>query len=225
MTEVLYRFETPLNANQLADVLEGLANPPVEKTGAAADLQPVEKAFRRLASKAGTRKSDYDIELCEILHKQLRHIPASLKVDMRFWQWLSVKRFPEFVWTRWSTGVPNDVGAALARGGMADRFLGNKSLRGRNRNAFSRLFFTAEILHDKIEGYKLATAAFANQDRHTSIFEREMGLVPSAAKALIKATKGMGSEEIQKTAKRLNHIGSAIVLEAVEERELISLLR
>jgi hypothetical protein len=225
MAEVLYRFQDPLTPNQLGDVLKGLANPAVEKAEEVADLQPVEKAIRRLASKAGTRKSDYDIELCEILHKQLKHIPAGLKVDMRFWQWLSVKRFPEFVWTRWSTGVPKDVTAALARRGIADRFLGNKSLRGRNRNAFSRLFFTADILYDKVEGYKLATAAFANQDRHTSTFEREMGLVPSAAKALIRATKGMGSEEIQKTAKRLNHIGSALVFEAVEERELISLLR
>lgn len=225
MAEALYRFENLLPPVQLGDVLRGTANPPVEKTGHTASLDFVEKAFRRLASKAGTRKSDYDVELCELLHKQLKHIPGSLKVDMTFWQWLTIKRFPDFVWTRWSTGAPDDIGAAVARGGMADRFLGNRSLRGRNRNALSRLFFTAEILHDETHGYKLATAAFANQDRHTSIFEREMGLVPSVAKALVKATKGKGSEEIQKTAKRLNHIGSALVLEAVEERELISLLK
>jgi hypothetical protein len=225
MAELLYRFETPVTPNQLADLLNGSTNAPVEKTGQMANLEPVENAFRRLAAKAATRKSDYDVELCELLHKQLKHIPAGLKVDMRFWQWLSVKRFPEFVWLRWSTGVPNDIAAALTRGGMADRFLGSRSLRGRNRNAFSRLFFTSEILQDRVEGYKLATAAFANQDRHTSIFEREMGLVPSAAKALIRATKGMGSEEIQRTAKRLNHIGSALVLETVEERELVGLLK
>lgn len=52
-----------------------------------------------------------------------------------------------------------------------------------------------------------------------------MGMIPAAAKALIKTTKGMGSEEIQKTAKRLNHMGSALVLEAVEEREFIRLLK
>jgi hypothetical protein len=108
---------------------------------------------------------------------------------------------------------------------MVDRFLGNKSLRGKNRNALSRLFFTAEILHDKADGYKLAAAAFSNQDRHTSIFEREMGLVPAAAKALIRATKGMGSEDIQKTAKRLNHMGSALVLETTDEKELVDLLK
>src|SRR5262249_9142794 len=180
MAEDLYRFEQPLLPSQLADVLRGSVNPAVEKTGQTANLEPVEKAFRRLAGKASTRKSDYDIELCELLHKALKHIPDRLKVDMRFWQWLTVKRFPEFVWRRWSAGVPGDIAAAVARGGMADRFLGNKSLRGKNRNALSRLFFTAEILHDKTDGYKLATTAFANQDRHTSIFEREMGLVPAA---------------------------------------------
>jgi hypothetical protein len=89
----------------------------------------------------------------------------------------------------------------------------------------ARLFFTAEILYDKALGYKLATSAFANQDRHTSIFEREMGLLPAVAKALIKGTRGLGSEEIQKTAKRLNHIGSSLVLETVDERELLSLLK
>lgn len=131
MAEELYRFESPLNSAQLADTLRGLTNPQIEKTGQKANLEPVEKAFKRLSAKPGTRKSDYDIELCEIVHRQLKHLPGSLQLDMRLWQWLTVKRFPNFVWTRWNGSIPVDVSAALTRGGMVDRFLGNRSLRER----------------------------------------------------------------------------------------------
>jgi hypothetical protein len=81
------------------------------------------------------------------------------------------------------------------------------------------------MLYDKEEGYKLAGSAFTMQDRHTSLFEREMGLVPAAARALIRLTSAMDSKQIQRTAKRLNHIGSTLVFEFMEERELISLLK
>jgi len=225
MAENLFRFESAVTPSQLQSIFEGRANLPVQKTGFVVDLDPVDNAFHRLASKASTKKSDYDVELCQVLHKQLKHLPANLTVDMRLWHWLAAKRLSQFVWTRWHGSVPSDVGVALARGGMSDRFLGSSTLRGRNRNAISRLFFTAEILYDKTDGYRLAASAFANQDRHTSLFEREMGLVRAAAKALIRATTGMGSEDIQKTAKRLNHIGSSLVFEVVDERELIGLLK
>src|SRR5262249_22315513 len=134
------------------------------------------------------------------------------------------KRLPELVWQRWNGEHPKDLRVALAKPGLAARFLGNKSLRGRHRNALSRLFFTAATLHDKNDGYKLAGSAFQMQDRHTSLFEREMGLVPAAAKAFIRLTRAMNSKEIQRISKRLNHIGSTLVFEFVEEQELIDLL-
>ena len=225
MAEDLLRFDTPILPGDLADVLSGSSSPPVRATGAKADLGPVDKIFRKLAAQSSTKKGDYDVAMCAALHRHLKHLPAPIKLDMRMWQWLTIKKFPDFVWTRWDGKIPTNIGAALARGGMADRFLGSRSLRGRNRNALARLFFTAEILHDGKEGYRLAATAFANQDRHTSIFEREMGLVPAAAKALIRVTQKMGSEDIQKTAKRLNHIGSALVLESVDEQQLVRTLR
>jgi hypothetical protein len=38
----------------------GSASPPVQKTGAKADLDPVEKTFRKLAAQSSTKKGDYD---------------------------------------------------------------------------------------------------------------------------------------------------------------------
>jgi uncharacterized protein DUF6339 len=225
MSEDLLRFESPVSPSELPEILAGSIDPPVEKTEQRANLEPVEKIFRKLEAQGKRKTGDYDIAMCEALHRQLKHLPAAVKLDMRMWHWLAIKRFPDFVWIRWDGKVPADVASALARGGMAARFLGNRSLRGRNRNALARLFFTAEILYDQKEGYRLATTAFANQDRHTSLFERKMGLLPEAAKALIRVTQKMGSEEIQKTAKRLNHIGSALVLDTVDEQQLIRTLR
>jgi hypothetical protein len=225
MAEELYRFDDFLTLVQLESTLDKTSTAPVQKAGETANLDPIEKSLKRLKSKNGLKKTDYDLEMCEVLHKQLKHLSPGLRVDMRFWQWLTITRLPEFVWLRWHGEVPQDIKAALGRSGMCDRFLGKRTLRGRNRNALARLFFTAEILHDKALGYKLVTSAFVNQDRHTSIFEREMGLLPEVAKALIKITRGLGSEEIQKMAKRLNHIGSSLVLEIISESELLSLLK
>jgi hypothetical protein len=185
----------------------------------------VEKTIERLAKNPKTDKNQYDVDLLPPLHQALSHLPAAVKLDMRMWQWLAIKRLPHFVWRRWNDELPDKIEAALARPGLPPRFLGSNSLRGRHRNALSRLFFAAEMLRDKKEGYMLATSAFQMQDRHTSLFEREMGLVPAAAKALIRLTNGMSSKEIQRMAKRLNNVGSALVFEFVEEQQLVDLLK
>ncbi len=225
MPEQLMRFHREVTAGDLADLLSGKPTIAAENTGYAAELGPVDKTVGRLASNPKTNKTQYDIDLAPLLHQALKHLPPPVKLDMRMWQWLAIKRFSQLVWRRWNNDLPGDIQAALAKPGLAPRFLGNNSLRGRHRNALSRLFFTAEMLQDKKDGYKLAGSAFQMQDRHASLFEREMSLVPAAAKALIRLTSGMSSKEIQRTAKRLNHIGSTLVFEFMEERELVDLLK
>jgi hypothetical protein len=225
MAEDVLRFEREIAPDELGDVLSGKSTIGLEPTGATAELEPVEKAIARLASNPKTKKTQYDIELLPLLHEALRHLPAPVRLDMRMWQWMTIVRFPDLVWERWNGERPSDIKAALAKSGLAARFLGNASLRGRHRNALSRLFFAADMLYDKRDGYKLAGSAFQMQDRHTSLFEREMSLVPAAAKALIRLTHSMDSKQIKRTAKRLNHIGSTLVFEFMEERELLELLK
>jgi hypothetical protein len=226
MVEELMRFEREISPDELESALSGTTKVKLERTGSNADLGAVDKAIERLASSPKTVKTQYDIEIVALLHRALKHLPPPVKLDMRFWQWMSIHRFPNLVWRRWGSGPPSDIKSALSQRGLSPRFLGNRSsLRGRHRNALSRLFFAADMLYDKEEGYKLAGSAFTMQDRHTSLFEREMGLVPAAARALIRLTSAMDSKQIQRTAKRLNHIGSTLVFEFMEERELISLLK
>ena len=219
------RYERTVHPEELSGMLVGTATVPTENTGHLADLAKIDKAFKALVKSGKVRKTDYDVKLVELIHQVLKSLPIELLVDMRFWHWLAVERFQDLVWERWFGGRPVDMDLAVAPSAAKARFLGTRSLRGRNRNALSRLFFTAEILYDQKDGYRLATTAFANQDRHTSIFERELGLMPDAAKALIRTTAKMDSKRIQKTAMRLNHIGSTLVLEAASENQLIKLLK
>jgi hypothetical protein len=225
MTEEILRFSREITSDELADVLSGTVSVPTEKTGVVADLAAVNKEIQKIIRSKAPR-TGYDTGLVEPLHRALKNLPQSLKLDVRMWQWMAIKRFPQFVWARWNGEQPKDIRAALARHGIPARFLGNRSsLRGRHRNALSRLFFAAETLYDQSDGYKLAGSAFQMQDRHTSLFEREMGLLPAAAKAFIRLTAGMNSKQIQRTGKRLNHIGSTIVFEFMGEKELVDLLR
>src|SRR5262245_58625499 len=75
MVEDIMRFEGPVSATELADILSGSATPTLQKTGTKANLVPVENTFRKLAAQTKTEKRDYDIAMCEVLHKQLKHLP------------------------------------------------------------------------------------------------------------------------------------------------------
>ena len=220
MAEELYRFERPVELSELIEEITEEGVVAVEKTGCKADFAKVDKALKTLVGNPKTKRTDFDIVLAEELHRALGHLPVDVRLDMRFWHWMTITRFRQLVWHRWFNGPPKDIEKALGQPAKKHRFLGTRSLRGRNRNALSRLFFTADILYDKNDGYKLTKTAFVNQDRHTSIFERELGLVPDAAKALVRFTAGMDSKEIQRSAKRLNHIASTLVLEVVDEADL-----
>lgn len=226
MSEDIFRFEREITSGELADLLAGRTKVGLETTGSKANLSCVDATIEKLiSSPKKMNNSQCDMELSPLLHQAVQHVPRPVRLDMGMWQWMAIMRFPKLVWQRWNGEQPKDIQAALAKGGLAARFLGNRSLRGRHRNALSRLFFTADMLYDEKEGYRLVGSAFQMQDRHTSLFEREMGLLPASAKALIRLTQAMSSKEIQKTARRLNHIGSTLVFEVMEERELVDLLR
>ena len=106
MLEDLLRFVSPVSPSELPEVLSGSTNAPVEKTGQRANLEPVEKIFRKLEAQGKRKTGDYDIAMCEALHRQLKHLPAPVKLDMAMWHWLTIKRFPDFVWIRWYGKVP-----------------------------------------------------------------------------------------------------------------------
>ena len=65
-------------------------------------------------------------------------------------------------------------------------------------------------------------------DFHTSIFDREFGLIPSIAKYIIKYCSEeniLDMKGIQKIAKRVNHLGSTLILDELNYTTFKKLLR
>jgi hypothetical protein len=144
---------------------------------------------------------------------------------MRFWQWLAIEVLQDFVWERWFNGRPADQAKAVSSPSRALRFLGSASLVGASRNAICRLYCVAERLHTPEDGYKWCTSVFSQQDKQQSIFERKFGLYPPACLAILKLTAGKPGAVTQAISKRLNHIATTLVVDAMTEQEISDALR
>jgi hypothetical protein len=126
-----------------------------------------------------------------------------LLLDMKYWQWLAIAVFQDFVWARWFDERPTDLREVMTSG-KAEHFLGKTSLAGFARNTLSRLYFATDLLFSEEDGYKWSRAAFTQQEKHKSIFERKFGLCREACLAVLKLTDGKRGTETQLLTRRLN---------------------
>ena len=211
------RYAKPLNSDHLEDVLGG-GRWPTEPLGSAIPLEGVDDAVGSVPADAAG--SAIDAALLEPLHGALP-LTRREAADPRVWQWLSVNRFPSFVWRRWAGHVPApaELKDALAAK-YHPRFLARPSLNGISRNTFARLWWTAEQLGD----YDLARSALSNQDMFQNIFERFFGIYPAAARACLERFDGRSEAEIRKAAKWLQQCATTTLLEGLEEHEVAAIL-
>jgi len=218
--EKLKRFESELTLEQLVQELRGEARVKEIELDYEVNFKEIDIEYNRHISDPKIQRKLLDKFLVEPLHLALKNIPLNDLLDMRIWHWLCVKRFPGIVFARWvgrdyipKKGFTPEENIITSQ---KKRFLGKRSLTGRSHNTLSRIYFASNILYDENLEYKYAKTSFEKQDFHTSIFDREFGLIPSVAKNIIKYC----SEEnifdmkgIQKVAKRVNHLGSTIFLD------------
>jgi hypothetical protein len=150
-------------------------------------------------------------------------VPRRTLLDMRFWHWLTVDQFADYVLRRWAPGVDIDVDVSLTPGQQA-RFLGSSSLVGMARNALARLFWCADTLADGDRGYDLVGRMLSNQDLFTGVFERRFGLVPTVARVCASRLPELREDDRRLAFRRLNLRASTVVLEIADEDDVVRLL-
>ena len=129
-----------------------------------------------------------DGEFAESLHKTLAMSRRSA-VMLPVWHYLTCLAYPDYVRFRWTSS-----GGQVSK----ERFLG-----GLKRNAFSRLWWAAEILHEG-EDYSLVKACFAEQDLYETVFGRSLSKFTPAARLVVTLLKDKPRNIIRETAKRIN---------------------
>lgn len=219
---MLKRFGSALNGAQLRMLIEGHATPSTRDLGIEADLASLQRFTAKL-ERDGSIHPSTDAELAPRVYEMFKDLPERHLLDHRFWQWLTCIEFRDYTRARWAPEVDFNVDATLKPGQQA-RFLGNAGLGGLGRNALSRLFWTARVLEDANEGYRLTHALFKRQDLLVGVIERRYGLIPSVARACAKYLPELSEKERREALKRLNLRSSTVVLEGASEDQVRDLL-
>ncbi len=227
MSTDLRRYQEPVSFGRLPGVLLQPWAEPGEPVGFVAELGEVREyvsRMRRTDHPTVLQRSAWDRELVAPLHRALLQLPRRDALDMRLWHWLCIAQFPDFVWMRWVGQVPEQPSRALTPA-VSERFLGGQSLHGVSRNALARLYWCAEMLYSERDGYDLVHQVLSSQDFFQAIFEREFSLYPPAARACVRELAGASEDERREATRRLNHYLTTVVVEALREDEIRSLLR
>jgi hypothetical protein len=226
MKTELRRFVRPLESRQdLLDALASGSSVPSEPIGYSVNLRPIRRAIEslRTSTEPTDKRSWWDAELVEPVHRALVKLPVRVSADMRFWHWLCATELAELVWKRWHGEVPETPSEVLTTALMG-RFLGAPTLAGVSRNSLARLWWCARSLHSTTEGYRLVRAALEKQDLFQAVFERKFGLYPAAARACIRQLKGEPEVVFREATKKLNQYLTTIVVETLSERDVEKLL-
>ena len=225
MTESLSRFTRRVSGPELEHALSdgGVGLPPLETISGEAPLEEVAAAIAAIRAESGGIPPASDRKLAPVVHSALKNSERRVLLDVRFWQWLTVVRFKDYVLDRWCSDVRFEEGVPL-RNEERQHFLGGTSLVGTARNALARLFWSADILWTAEDGYTLAQAALERQDLFTGIFERELCLYPEAARSCVRQLRDVGEKRHRAALRRLNFLLSTTVLETLDSDSVARLL-
>ncbi len=190
---------------------------------AEADVEALEMALHRVIADYEPGDTAIDPAIAPEIHRHL-DISRRLAGDERFWHWLAVVRFPEFVWHR------HDPAAAGNRTptSMRQKFVG--STRDLYTHAFSQLWFMMEFTHDG-DDYSAGEALVANRYVTNRIFDRADLRRRSTARAFAVLARddpsgflADGGAIAEATAKAVSHQLSTVEAEYLSEEDVQALV-
>ena len=203
-----------------------------------------EDNFVKGATKGSIARSDSD--LAPLVYETFKDLPRRELLDVRFWQWISLNHFENYIWVRWwaAKNSTNRKSWPLKSSGekidqlrkknkddneiwstVVSRFLGGSSMKSlTSRQAISRLFWPYKILGNQ----ELTNLCFEKQDIAVAVFERQYGLHQEAARSFIKNISikhpNLEKKNIQYEAKKLNRYFATLSTEYLNENDIKKLI-
>lgn len=221
----LLSYTSPLHFSSLPGALADPQRYETSTLGIDADLDQFRQTVEFLTvtgKSSGEERASWDRNLSVDLHQCLKELSNRQATDMGLWHWLCVSEFPGLVWLRWTGSVPEVSGAISPA--LSVRFLGSPTLNGISRNTLARLYWCAVTLYSEQDQYELVQLAFSRQDLFQAIFDRRFGLYPPAARACVRVLHHATEERWREATRRLNHVLTTTVLEALDEDDVTAIL-
>ena len=190
------------------------------------DLDPVDfeefaeaiDQARQSGQSNALRRGAWDRMLVEPFHRALAGLSVADALDMRVWHWLCIYQFPDLVRDRWAIESFTPEHGGPNPGYI--RFLGNPTLSGFARNCLARLWWAGQTLYSQEDGYQLVNGVFDPQDLFTAVFERDLVLNRSVARACVALLQGKDGSEVKVVCKRLSQWATTIQLELLDEGDI-----
>ena len=221
----LHRFTTRISKDELLKALDQPDNFGQEALGIGpVDLTEFEAVFKNLVDSVSQR-SKWDSELVEPFHRALADLTEADALDMRLWHWVCIVGLPDYVKNRWVANLSDDGELPNRLLSHQDRFLGGPNLRGIAHNACARLWWAGHTMVDNNNGYELARRAFETQDLFTSLFERELVLNRSFARACVSELGDLSGDRVKQVLKRTNQWATTLVFDTMDEDQVQRLIR
>lgn len=176
-------------------------------------LTQLEMIARDLLSGPLPEASELDALLVEALHRALP-LTRREATWIGIWHWLAVA---------WDPG--RNLVKARWRAGKDGRFPKERFLGGLTKNTFARLWWIAETTRAG-DDYSITHQLMRrSQDMIQLVYEHSFGRHPPTVEVFLKLTEAEDMNTIRQLAKALRRIGVAMPLEALEPKEIQSVLR
>jgi hypothetical protein len=179
--------------------------------GRSVDLQALDDA---LLSFRGRDLSASDDAAMAIAVRRSLPLSAREAADRNLWWWVSARRYPTLVQSRWLVEQKGELHVTR------ERMLGQI-----NRNAFARLWWGAEMVSGLEDLDAYTRLLFRNQDLFEAVIGRKLGRHPEALGVILQELAPLSGRVAREIVRDLRFLLSTLVLEAMSAEDLRNELR
>ncbi len=176
------------------------------------DLGPAAACVAEVIASTAPESPQADARLAPALHGALP-ITRRTAADPGVWRYLTVVAFPEYVRHRWGHRTWATTRGRFWRPGMRP-----------DSNALGRLWWIAELTRDRAD-YELTVRVLARTTVANVLFTRRMSHHRPLVAAFVRVLADAPATVVEAAATRLSADLSTRVLEALDERALVTSLR
>ncbi|HEF5063566.1 TPA: hypothetical protein SAQ65_002556 [Bacillus cereus] len=169
-----------------------------------------------------------DIENSKRIYESLKHIPVNLAENDRFWSYLNLCEYWDYMNVRWED---SNIKSQQHIATLAPKYLITMYKGGPGTNGLARLWWFAHLTHDEKRDnpYELTEYLLSKQD-YTYIFlnrtfSRNKKILHTVLSELISHSPNMSGDEMREFAKYISLRGSVAVLDVLGEEDIKQMVR
>jgi hypothetical protein len=176
----------------------------------------LDKVDEVMEKHGSSKKSVIDKKLASTVHKEL-DLTRRQASNPEIWNYLSIYERPEFVRYRWN----KQDGEKVAKNRYIVRSSSKQSL---NRQAFSSLWWVAELTYSEEVGYDYTEKVFDSQEFKNWIMGPSYSRKDEVVRAMLRELHGVQDEKLREILPGLTERTSTYSIDAMNEKELRGLI-